>query len=120
LPLGPNPLLLLRNVHQVPMEHQCKMSHHWAKQYGDVLYLWLFSKSAVVLSSIQAAHDLLEKRSSKYSHRPHFMLIYNMMGWHSNLALMPYGDRWHLHRKWFHSSFNEGKVVEEYCSIQQR
>ena len=37
---------------------------------GDVVYLNVLGQSIVVLGSMQAARDLLDKRSSNYSDRP--------------------------------------------------
>ena len=42
---------------------------------GDVIYLKIFGQSVVILHSLQAARDLLDKRSSIYSDRPRFVLL---------------------------------------------
>jgi hypothetical protein len=41
----------------------------WAREYGPVYSLILGTKTLVVLSSDQAVKDLLDKKSSIYSHR---------------------------------------------------
>lgn len=41
----------------------------WAKQYGPVYSLILGTQTLVVLSSDVAVKDLLDRRSSLYSHR---------------------------------------------------
>lgn len=37
---------------------------------GDVIHLKVLGRSIIVLNSVQAATDLLEKRSAQYSDRP--------------------------------------------------
>jgi hypothetical protein len=39
---------------------------------GDVIYFNALGKSIVVLNSVEAAVELLDKRSSIYSDRPYF------------------------------------------------
>lgn len=42
---------------------------------GDVMYLNMLRRSVVVLNSVEAAIDLLEKRSANYSDRPPFPIF---------------------------------------------
>ena len=42
---------------------------------GDVMHVKIFGQSMVILHSLQAARDLLDKRSSIYSDRPRFVLL---------------------------------------------
>lgn len=46
--------------------------HDWARKYGDVMSLNVLGQSLVILSSEEAAADLLEKRSANYADRPSF------------------------------------------------
>ena len=45
---------------------------------GDVIYFRALGRSIVVLNSVQAAVDLLDKRSSIYSDRPAFTMFVDM------------------------------------------
>jgi len=53
------------------------MSHLYLE--SDIIYLNFLGAPAIVLSSLKAAVDLLEKRGAKYSGRPpfHFLEEYN-------------------------------------------
>lgn len=42
---------------------------------GDIIYIQLLSKPFLIVSSVQAAQDLMEKRAVKYSDRPYFLLL---------------------------------------------
>lgn len=46
--------------------------HAWAKQHGDFMSLNILGKRLVILSSEEAATDLLDKRGLKYADRPSF------------------------------------------------
>ena len=41
---------------------------------GDVIYGYIFHTPVVIINSVHAAHDLLEKRSAIYSDRPNMIL----------------------------------------------
>lgn len=42
---------------------------------GDIIYLKIFRTPAIVINSLAAARDLLDKRSAKYSDRPRMVLL---------------------------------------------
>ncbi|KAH9916791.1 cytochrome P450 [Fomitopsis serialis] len=118
LPPGPSRLPFVGSVHHLPLEYQHKKFVELAKTFGDVIFLQLFSRPTVVLNSLDAASDLLEKRSSKYSDRPRFILT-AMMGFDLAMSIMPYGEQWRRHRRWFAAAFVD-KKLESYVPIQQR
>jgi len=45
---------------------------------GDIIHVHVLGRHMVVLSSLQAARDLLESRGSIYSDRPRFVLLSEM------------------------------------------
>jgi len=59
----------------------------------------------VVLNTLKAARDLMEKRSLNYSCRPRFVLIVEMMGWDSSLPQLPYGPRFRKQRRLIQDHF---------------
>ncbi|KAL0954546.1 hypothetical protein HGRIS_003512 [Hohenbuehelia grisea] len=106
LPPGPPADPLIGHLRVIPTKDQGSVFHKWAQTYGDVLYVNALGRSMVILDSITAATDLLEKRSSNYSDRPRFPVI-ELLGYDPNLVLMPYGDRFRKHRKIIHSNFTK-------------
>jgi hypothetical protein len=70
---------------------------------GDMIYLSLFNRSIVVLNSAQAAIELLDKRSSIYSDRPHMVMAGELTGWGRSLVLSPYNEQFRQTRRLFHS-----------------
>ena len=71
-PPGPPADPIIGHLRIIPKEDRHEVFHGWSKTYGDVMYLEVLGKPMIVLSSEQAASDLLDKRSANYSDRPRF------------------------------------------------
>lgn len=98
LPPGPQPLPLIGNIHQIPLEHSHLTFARWGKQYGSsrvmtfnnvcatpdqsslgpITYISLFGKPVIILNTSQATLDLLEKRSVSYANRPRLIMAGEM------------------------------------------
>ncbi|KAJ8584349.1 cytochrome P450 [Rhizopogon salebrosus TDB-379] len=76
---------------------------------GDIVYTRLLSKPVVVVNSEEVATDLFELRSTIYSDRPQ-SIVYEPFASDFNMALMPYGNRWRLHRQLFHQQFRQAVI----------
>lgn len=75
LPPGPKPLPVIGNLHQLPTSLQFFELCKWSKKYGPVMYLNMAGQHFVVLSSDQAAQDLLTRRGAQYSDRPRRVMV---------------------------------------------
>ncbi|KAF9808713.1 hypothetical protein IEO21_07775 [Rhodonia placenta] len=120
LPPGPRGLPVLGNVHQIPMQYQQNIFLNWAKRHGDIVYLRFFQKPAIIISSLKAAQDLMEKRGSKYSSRPYSVFMLEFVLPRPNLVLMPYTDQCRLHRKLFQVTFESRTMLDSYRPLQRR
>ncbi|KAI0296290.1 cytochrome P450 [Multifurca ochricompacta] len=99
LPPGPRGLPILGNVIGLRKEYQWR---HWAKykdSYGPVSSLCIMGQPIIILNSLKACEDLLEKRSAVYSGRPVSQFAGEMIGWNLQMILSPYGDRFRSMRK---------------------
>ena len=96
-PPGPPSIPVLGNVHQLPQEYQERTFADWGKSFGeysrfsaredgslkafgvlgsgDVVYAKIFRRPLLVLNSLRAAQDLLEKKSANFSDRPRLILL---------------------------------------------
>ncbi|KAJ7230278.1 cytochrome P450 [Mycena pura] len=102
LPPGPKKLPLIGNLFDIPPERQWESFQRWSREFdSDIIHLEVAGTSIVVLSSMEAAHALFEKRSSLYSDRARAPMLVELMGW--DFAI---GKR--AHRKIFHEAFNVG------------
>ncbi|KAJ7771576.1 cytochrome P450 [Mycena metata] len=107
LPPGPKKLPLVGNLFDMPKSFEWITYMEWARKFNsDILHLNVVGTSIIVLSTAEAANELLEKRASIYSDRPRFRMVNDLMGWDFALAFMKYGDHWRAHRRLFHEVFN--------------
>ncbi|KAI0351223.1 cytochrome P450 [Trametes cingulata] len=120
LPPGPRRLPLIGNLHQFPPAHPYKTFAKWGETYGDIVYVQLLRNSTIVLNYIEAARDLLDKRSSKYSDRPSMILHSEMIGQEAALVSIPYGDRFRKHRKWLYDGVGNKEKLMSYQDLRYR
>ncbi|KAF9458175.1 cytochrome P450 [Collybia nuda] len=118
LPPGPPADPIIGHLRKIPPDNQETLFYQWGKKYGDVMHLHFLGRSVIILNSAKAATDLMDKRSANYSDRPHFAL-FEMMGWKSTVSLMPYGKKFHKHRRMLQQYLTPNKCLD-YQSIQVR
>ncbi|OLN88226.1 O-methylsterigmatocystin oxidoreductase 1 [Colletotrichum chlorophyti] len=110
LPPGPPGEFLLGHLRVVPKERTAETYAEWAKKYkSDVIHVKPLGQSIVVLNSVEAAKDLLDRRGANYCDRPRFTL-FEVMGWGKTLTFLPFGPRWLMHRKLLQTTFSNSNV----------
>ncbi|TCD66266.1 hypothetical protein EIP91_001595 [Steccherinum ochraceum] len=117
LPPGPKPWPFIGNVLDMPVDRFWAKYCEWCKTYeSDVVYLHLPMQPTLIVGTVDAAVELLDKRSQIYSSRVP-SLIADLMGWDHDYAFMPYSATWRAHRRMFHQYFHPG-VVDQYRPAQ--
>ncbi|KAI0714199.1 CyP450 monooxygenase [Cerioporus squamosus] len=116
LPPGPRHIPIVGNVLDMPQTHFGREFAELSKKYGDVIHLDLLGQSMVVLGSLQAASDLMEKRSTNYSDRPSSVMV-DLCGFEWLTVLKQYGVEWRHHRRAFHQYFNP-ETLPDYEPVQ--
>lgn len=100
LPPGPKRAPLIGNLHQMPKSLQWLHLYHWSRDhYGPVMYMSMAGQSLIVLSTNQAAHDLLNRRSSRYSDRPRMVMSGELVTKGMHMLLRQYDERYRLHQR---------------------
>ncbi|KAK0185483.1 cytochrome P450 [Armillaria mellea] len=122
-PPGPRGLPFIGNAFDMPTDKPWLILGRWGETYGDVCSATVFGQTFVILNSFETAVDLLDKRGSAYSERPHFTMGGDMVGWKSTLGLLPNGSVLRKQRKLMHSIFGAhivGKLhkVQEATALQ--
>ncbi|KAF8550832.1 cytochrome P450 [Imleria badia] len=116
LPPGPPGLPWVGNIIGVDVNAPWLTYTEWARSYGDLVYSRLLGKDIIIINSEKIAKDLLENRSMNYSDRP-YLITNEMCGVDFNSSFLPYGDRWRLHRRFFHQTFR-AQVVARFLPYQ--
>ncbi|KAK1765113.1 cytochrome P450 [Phialemonium atrogriseum] len=99
LPPGPKPAPLIGNIHQLPKRLQWLHLYHWSKKYGPVMHLSMGGQPLIILSTHQAAHDLLNRRSARYSDRPRLVMAGELVTKNMHMLIRPYDERYKLHQR---------------------
>ena len=98
-PPGPPPDPIIGNARAMASDELERVFAAWGKKYGalsvlntqpdlifstqgDVNYVTVVGQPIIVLNSYQAARDLLEKRSGKYSSRPRMVMLTELYVYH--------------------------------------
>ncbi|KAF8137469.1 cytochrome P450 [Boletus edulis] len=115
-PPGPPGLPWIGNVIGIDTDAPWLTYRDWARTYGDIVRSRLLGKDIIIINSEMMAKELLDNHSRNNSDRPYF-ITNDLCGLDFNSALMPYGDRWRLHRRFFHQTFR-GDAVQRFLPFQ--
>ncbi|KAF5381245.1 hypothetical protein D9757_007868 [Collybiopsis confluens] len=107
LPPGPRKLPLVQNLFDMPRKGFVWLEYaEISRKYNsDIIHLSALGNSIVVLNSAKLVSDLLEKRSSIYSSRPHAVMLRELMGWGDYLVFRLYDAGWKAQRKIISQAF---------------
>ena len=86
---------------------------------GDISHIEIMGKHIVVLNSVKAAIEMLDKKSSKYSDRPILPMCGELVGCKYSLPLLSYGDLFRETRRQFHGSIGTHAAMKAYHDIEQ-
>ncbi|KAJ5787369.1 cytochrome P450 [Penicillium paradoxum] len=118
LPPGPPTIPILGNLHQIPRKGSYFKFTEWAKQYGGLYSLKLGTGTAVVITDRRIIKELIDKKSAKYSNRPHSYVSHDLMTSGDHLLVMQYGQQWRTFRKLIHQYFMESMVEKNHIEVQ--
>ncbi|KAG6848244.1 hypothetical protein H0H93_001985 [Arthromyces matolae] len=116
LPPGPPADPIIGHVRKVPIEGMDRAFYELRKTYGDVVYVEMLGQPIIVLNSVEAAVDLLEKRSVNYSDRPPFK-VFELMGWTHTVSFVGYGKPFQRYRRRF-QEYLKSKRAAAYRPMQ--
>ncbi|UZJ56102.1 hypothetical protein CBS101457_005422 [Exobasidium rhododendri] len=103
LPPGPPGIPIFGNALQLPTSRPWLFFTQLGKKYGPITYLNIAGQPTIVLNTMEAAKEILVKRSMRYSSRPRLVVGGDYISMGHRLVLMPSTDpRFKLHRGAFH------------------
>ncbi|KAI0299925.1 cytochrome P450 [Russula brevipes] len=119
-PPGPKRLPIVGNLFNMPSRAEWFTYLKWSQEFdSDVIHADVMGSHIIILNSIKAAQELLEKRSSIYSDRPPMIVLRKLLGMDFNIGFMPYGPTWRYLRRAFHINFLPTKL-EAFRPFEQR
>ncbi|KAF9454479.1 cytochrome P450 [Macrolepiota fuliginosa MF-IS2] len=117
MPPGPAPGILGDNRWNVPFYQPWKRYNEWHRIFGDVISFWLGGTPIIVLGSLQAATDVLDKRGNIYSSRPRNIMGGELLSGGMRGVGMPYGPRWRNWRALMHAGLSI-EASQDYKPLQ--
>ncbi|KAJ0420292.1 cytochrome P450 [Aspergillus carlsbadensis] len=94
-------MLSLRDANKIP-----EIARGWAQQYGEIVHTRIGAAHYIWLNSPRAVRELMDKRGSIYSDRPHMPMAFDAVSNQRRQFFMPYGDRWRAVRRVSHAALN--------------
>lgn len=77
----------------------------------------LFGQRVVILGSIQAALDLLDKRGLNYSDRPYLPVACGIVGHIRTIPMLSYGDKMRKLRRMISKAVGTRALVDEFMPL---
>lgn len=99
LPPGPRRLPVVGNLIPELKERPWLIYDELAKHYGGLFSLQHFTQTVLVITDIDDAHRLLNRRQDIYSDRPRMTQAFENASNSQNLVLMPYGEEYKKHKR---------------------
>ena len=62
----------------MPKDYWWLTFKNWSKQHGDIVHLNVLGQHIVILDSVEAVKELLDRRSAIYSDRPHMPMVMDL------------------------------------------
>ncbi|EJT98961.1 cytochrome P450 [Dacryopinax primogenitus] len=84
LPPGPNPIPLIGRT-RFPIEH-LEAFKSWAEKYPDIMTLRIRGQNVIIVNSLCAANDILEKRATSTSIRPQRPMCHDLVGYKNSTS----------------------------------
>ncbi|KZV76662.1 cytochrome P450 [Peniophora sp. CONT] len=98
-----------------------RLSHQyadWKRTYGPLIHLDAMGTHLVIINDQNIAIELLDKRGSNYSDRPHMTMASELIGWNRPLILRRYDDVLFKEiRRCFSQLFGTRQHIEEHVPI---
>ncbi|KDN48283.1 hypothetical protein RSAG8_02875, partial [Rhizoctonia solani AG-8 WAC10335] len=113
---------LIGHARVIPLEREWETFADWSKQLSsDIVHAEVLGRHIVVLNSMDAAVDLLDKRSTNYSDRPDLTKLIHegLMGWGENTVTRRYDDGWRRARRLIHQRFSKTAAEELWPTQEQ-
>ncbi|KAG8916694.1 hypothetical protein FRC02_003650 [Tulasnella sp. 418] len=99
LPPGPPTLPVLGNLTVLPLKEAHLKFTEWARIYGGVYSLKVGPQTMIVVSSVEAIHEILEKNGALTASRPAIEAIRRITQPSGMVSFSPYGPQWRKMKK---------------------
>lgn len=119
LPPGPKGLPIIGNIMNLPPKGLPEYQHwlNFKDAYGPISSITVLGTTLVIIHDKQAAHDLLEKTSSKTSSRPNLYFGGELCGFGEIISFMNYTSTFRQHRKLIHQQLGTKTAASRFRDV---
>ncbi|XP_021859309.2 cytochrome P450 736A117 [Spinacia oleracea] len=118
LPPSPPKLPIIGNLHQVGLlPHRSLQS--LSQKYGKLMLLKMGSKPTLVVSSVDAAREIMRTNDVNFSNRPKLRVASRLFSNGKDVAFAPYGDYWRQMKSMCVMQLLSNKKVESFRRIRE-
>lgn len=89
----------------------------WANQYGEIFSLKMGPSTAIVITSPRLIKQLVDRKSSIYSHRPKLYIGNGIITGGDHILTMQYSERWRRCRRLIHQYFMDDMVSKKHTKV---
>ncbi|KAJ1306114.1 hypothetical protein OPQ81_010825 [Rhizoctonia solani] len=124
-PLPPSPpgsYPLIGHALVLPSEREHLVYERWCKELkSDIISLTAVGQTIVILNSVEAATELMDRRSRIYSDRPQLRVVNDpdLLDWGSNTGSSPYGPRWKKQRRITHEVLKPSANAHNFAMFEK-
>ncbi|CAE6534776.1 unnamed protein product [Rhizoctonia solani] len=121
-PPSPMSLPFVGNLFSIPPGHEQFAFEKLGEQLkSDIIFLEILGHKLIILNSVNAASEILEKHSAFHSDRPQIPMITQpgLMNWSRNASIIGYNDIWRHYRRMFNNWLNR-RAVAQFNDLQER
>ncbi|KAH9073438.1 cytochrome P450 [Lactarius deliciosus] len=118
VPPGPRGLPLIGNALGL-LDKTWLFGRECKEKYGDVMYLTALGQPILVLNSIKAAAELLDRRASIYSDRPRMIMAQEVLSGGLTFPFLGYDDRWRRSRRATHQCLSKTAVLSYHNMLRE-
>ncbi|VYS45761.1 unnamed protein product [Arabidopsis thaliana] len=93
LPPSPWRIPVIGNLHQLSL-HPHRSLHSLSLRYGPLMLLHFGRVPILVVSSSEAAHEILKTHDLKFANRPKSKAVHGLMNGGRDVVFGPYGEYW--------------------------
>ncbi|CAE6477712.1 unnamed protein product [Rhizoctonia solani] len=121
-PPSPPSLPLVGNLFSIPSGPEHLAFTKLGEQLqADIFFLEILGHKLLIVNSVEAASEILDKRSALYSDRPAIPMITDpaLMGWSKLVSMVGYNDLWRHYRRIMNNWLNV-RAVGQFDDLQER
>ncbi|XP_020582159.1 cytochrome P450 71A1-like [Phalaenopsis equestris] len=119
VPPGPRPLPFIGNLHQLVGHLPHVIFRRISEKYGPLVYFKLGQAPTIIVSSPDAAAEILKRQDIVFCSRPPFETTHRFSYGGLDIAFSPHDDHWRCIRRFANTEVFSASRVESFKAIRE-